>query len=275
MIFNTNIGNYITNNINSNYIENNLSIEQSIIDNAIFPIKINNSRNIKKSNEDNIIKDIMNVSNIDTTNILYDPIIYIYNSHDTEKYKLNYISDYSIVPDVRVASYILKDYLNDLNINSYVEGNRPSEYVKKNKLSYSHSYEGSRKYLLDAKEKNNFIIFIDIHRDSSKYNKTIYEKDGIKYAKVLFVLGKKNKSYKENEKFIKYLNGSLTKKYDGISRGILNRDDSVFNQDISNNAILLELGGVDNTIEEINNTLKVFSLVLKEYIDDEGLNGGK
>ena len=47
------------------------------------------------------------------------------------------------------------------------------------------------------------------------------------------------------------------------------RKNEVFNQDISKNAILLEVGGVDNTIEEINNTLSVIAKVLNEYIQKE------
>ena len=49
----------------------------------------------------------------------------------------------------------------------------------------------------------------------------------------------------------------------------MKRSDQVFNQDISPRAILVELGGVDNTLEEINNTLEVFAKVLSEYINEE------
>ena len=49
----------------------------------------------------------------------------------------------------------------------------------------------------------------------------------------------------------------------------MKRDDVIFNQDLSPRAILIELGGVDNNLEEINNTLKVLSEVLYEYIKEE------
>ena len=52
----------------------------------------------------------------------------------------------------------------------------------------------------------------------------------------------------------------------------MERTDVIFNQDLSPYAILLEVGGVDNTIEEINNTLEVIAEVLNEYINEE-LNG--
>lgn len=52
----------------------------------------------------------------------------------------------------------------------------------------------------------------------------------------------------------------------------MNRTDVIFNQDLSSHAILLEVGGVDNTIEEVNNTMQVIAEVLNEYINEE-LNG--
>jgi stage II sporulation protein P len=61
----------------------------------------------------------------------------------------------------------------------------------------------------------------------------------------------------------------INKKYTGLSRGIYVRNDVIFNQDISDKAILIELGGVDNTLEEINNTLEVFSKIFSEFINEE------
>lgn len=198
-----------------------------------------------------------------------DPIIYIYNSHDTEKYSIPYISDHSITPTVKIASYMLKDHLNDLGISSYVEENSISDYLKKYNLSYKGCYEASRYYLKNAKKKYDFKIYIDLHRDSVKHKYTLYEKDGKRYAKILFVLTTKHDNYKKNEEFVNELNSMIESKYDGLSRGIMKRDDVIFNQDLSPNAILLELGGVDNTIEELNNTLKVFAKILKEYLNKE------
>ena len=159
-----------------------------------------------------------------------------------------------------------------MKIESYVETNRASNYLKKNNLNYYYSYDASRYYLKKANEKYKFKYFIDIHRDSAKYDKTIYKKDNKKYARILFVLTMNHKNYKENEKFVNNLNEKLNSKYKGLSRGVLKRKDCIFNQDISPYSILLEVGGVDNTIDEINNTLYVFANILKEYIIEDNKN---
>ena len=85
----------------------------------------------------------------------------------------------------------------------------------------------------------------------------------------MFVLTTKHKNYKKNEKFVNNINNRINKKYKGLSRGIMKRDDVIFNQDLSSRAILIELGGVDNTLEEINNTLYVLAEILSEYIKEE------
>ena len=61
---------------------------------------------------------------------------------------------------------------------------------------------------------------------------------------------------------------SLEKDYKGLSRGIYKRSDVIFNQDLNPNAILIELGGVDNQIDELNNTLEILSKIIKEYLGE-------
>ena len=68
-----------------------------------------------------------------------------------------------------------------------------------------------------------------------------------------------------------YVYGSLRqleKDYKGLSRGIYKRSDVIFNQDLNPNAILIELGGVDNQIDELNNTLEILSKIIKEYLGE-------
>lgn len=88
-----------------------------------------------------------------------------------------------------------------------------------------------------------------------------------KYAKIMFVVSIKHKNHEKNLSFVRDIYKRLNKEYNGITRGIYERKDVIFNQDLYDNAILIEVGGVDNTIDEINNTLEVllkyFLLILK------------
>lgn len=225
------------------------------------------SINNYKDEEDNAII----IDNIVDNNVKFDnskPIVYIYNTHDTEKYSVPFISDYSVTPTVKMVSYIFKEHLNNEGISVLVENKKIKDYLTKHKLNYYGCYDASRSYIKQASKNNDFKILIDLHRDSVKYKQTLYTKDNKKYAKVMFVVTTKHKSYKKNLKFAEYLNSKLNQDYKGLSRGIYKRSDVIFNQDLNDNAILIELGGVDNQIEELNNTLEILSKIIKEYLGE-------
>jgi stage II sporulation protein P len=113
---------------------------------------------------------------------------------------------------------------------------------------------------------------IDIHRDSARYNKTLYEKNGKKYARIMFVVGLDHKNYEPNLKLANDLNSIIEEKYPRLSRGISKKTgrgvNGIYNQDMSPNSMLIEVGGVDNTIEEVNNTMEILSEVLSNYIKE-------
>lgn len=193
--------------------------------------------------------------------------VLIYNTHESEKYNLPFASDYSIIPDVSIASKILKEYLNNYNINSYIETRSIKQYLKDNKLGYSDSYEASRVFLKEL-IPNNYKLIIDIHRDSLGKKYTLYQNDNKNYARILFVIGLGNKNYKENEEIANILNNKLNNQNKGISRGIVKKKDITYNQDLNDKILLLKIGGIDSTIEEVNNTLEILAKIINEYIKE-------
>jgi stage II sporulation protein P len=201
------------------------------------------------------------------------PLVYIYNTHQLEGYSMNSIYDYSIKPNVMIASYVLKEKLNDLKIPSIVETANIKEYLAKNRLNYNYSYQASRYFMKTAvKEFSSIKYFFDIHRDSTRLGKTLYKKDGKEYAKILFVVGQGHRNYKKNLENTKKLNQMIIDKYPKFSRGILRKGtvngNGKYNQDIGEYAFLLELGGVDNTIEQVYNTCELIAPIIKEFIKE-------
>lgn len=221
----------------------------------------------KKENNEIVFKEKENTNQ-------RSPTVYIYNTHQTESYLYDKVNNYNLDYNVMFASYILKEYLKDYNILSFVESASIKKVLNENNLIYKDSYKASR-ILLEESIINypTLKYFIDLHRDSSVYEKTTCVIDNKSYAKILFVLGLENKNYLENEKMINSLNERLIKVNSCLSRGITKKSgvgvDGVYNQDFNSNAILIELGGQYNTITEVNNTLKIFAKVLAEYILEE------
>lgn len=202
-----------------------------------------------------------------------DPLVYIYNTHQTEKYSNENMGD--ITPNVLMASYLLKEKLEKLNIPTMVEESSIPEFIRLNNWNYNNSYKASRFYLLDAKNKYSSIkLFIDLHRDSVDKNNstvTINKKD---YAKVLFVVGKEHANYQKNLNLATKINDKIKEKYPTLTRGVLEKEgksvNGIYNQDVSEDCMLLELGGNDNNITEVLNTIDIISEIIKEYIDERG-----
>lgn len=250
---------------NSNFIEN---ITKNIEDKYS-----NKSINIEKFKTEVVYKSLNKIIDIDdlkiskSISINSNNKVYIYNTHDTEKYNLPYASDYSIIPDVTLASKILKEYLKNYNIDSYIETSSMKEYLSKNKLKYTDSYKASR-YYLEKKLTKDYKLILDIHRDSLRHKYTLYEKDNKKYARILFIIGASNKDYKKNKLIADNLNTRLNNEYKGISRGVTLREDISYNQDLNNKIILIKIGGIASTLEEVNNTMEVLAKIISDYIKE-------
>lgn len=200
-----------------------------------------------------------------------DPIVYIYNSHQLENYSTNNSEIYNIKPNVMMTSYMLREKLNDYGIPSLVEEANINELLRVNGWSGSSAYKASKLLVEDAKEKNKSLkYFIDVHRDSVKRSATTIEINGVTYAKLYFVIGLENPNYKYNMEFATKLDKMLNDEYKGISKGILAKEgkgvNGVYNQNLDKNLLLIEFGGVDNTIDEVKNTVEVVAKKLSEYI---------
>ncbi|MEG2322151.1 MAG: stage II sporulation protein P [Bacilli bacterium] len=194
--------------------------------------------------------------------VVDDPRVYIYNTHPTEGYE-GVLEGYNIKPGVIMASYLLQDRLNASGIKTIVEERSAAAYIKEHNIDYSDSYTATRVFMKDfLKQHNNMDLIIDLHRDAlSKENSTVTINNK-KYAKVLFVQNKKF----ENINLAKKLNKTINEKYPGLSRGIYDKYNDVFNQDLNSNVILLEVGGNKNDIGEVINTIDAIADIIKENL---------
>lgn len=225
-----------------------------------------------------ILKSPLDIENISLVNNeeevkSNEPLIYIYNTHDEEAYYNSYLNPYNIVPDVKLASYYFQERLKDLGIESVVEKRKIKDVLDKNGWNYRYSYNASRVYLEEASKNNPSIkYFIDLHRDSVGKDKTTTTINGKSYARVMFLVGLEHKSYQKNLDLATRLNELISQFDSTLSRGIYQKEgpgvNGIYNQDFSSKAILIEVGGQYNTIEEVANTIEVMARVLKDYLGE-------
>ncbi len=206
---------------------------------------------------------------IDTTK----PIIYIYNTHQEEKYQSGTLLPYNITPTIFMASKMLKEYLEDEGIPTLVEENNIADTLRSMNLKYGSSYKISRMFLEDAKKNNPSLkFFIDLHRDSSVYDKTTTKIDNEAYARILFVVGLDNENYEPNLSLAEKLRDRIKAYNEDLYRGIMKKSgkgvNGVYNQDFDPNTVLIEMGGQYNNITEVNNSLKVLAKILASYVKE-------
>lgn len=282
-----------------NYIESNVSI--SIFNKDVIDIvlksentySINNVEDKQLSNyvydfiKDKIVNKPLNLLKEDKehTDLVFsygknekkDIDIYLYNSHQGETYSSDYLEEYNIVPDILMASLMLKDKLESIGINTIVEESDILKYMSDNGLDHAGSYIASRHFLISALDKYpNAVLYIDMHRDAIVHDLSTVEINGKKCAKILFVIGLEYNTYENNLSIVKVLNNKFNNKYPGLSRGIMKKEgygvNGVYNQDLRSNIILIEIGGNENNIEEVNNTLDLVSDILGEYVNEKRKN---
>lgn len=202
-----------------------------------------------------------------------NPIVYLYNTHQSEEYTSSNLESYNVKPTIMMTSYILREKLNKNGIPTIVEENDVTEFLRTNNWNYASSYKVTRLLLEDVYSKNPSLeFFVDLHRDSVKKSISSTTINDKKYAKILFIVGLDNKNYAKNLKVTETLNDMFNKKYPGLSRGIYKKQgkgvNGVYNQDFHPNTILIEVGGVENKIDEVFNTCEAISQVLTEYIKE-------
>ena len=203
-----------------------------------------------------------------------DVLVYIYNSHQGEKYAYQYLEDYNIVPDVKMVAHMIEDNLSKIGIKVVVEDADILGYMKEKGYNHGQSYIASRIYLEEAiKKYPKAKLYIDLHRDAAIHSATYTEINGLGCAKILFVVGLENPNWKSNLDTTNKINNIFLKKYPGLSRGIMKKKgpgvNGVYNQDIASNVILLEVGGNENNIDELINTTNLISNVIGEYINEK------
>lgn len=214
-------------------------------------------------------------------------VVFIYHSHSWESYLplLNLTNDpdsnkaTSSVTNISMFGDRLREQLANEGIGARNDTTDVGKKLISKGLNSNSSYKMSREIVQEAMATNTELqYFLDLHRDSARKNVTTKTIGNQSYARLAFVIGKGNKNYEKNLQLATALHESIHKKYPGVSRGVIQKGfqtgDGIYNQDLSGEAILVEVGGVDNTTEELNRAIDVLAEAFSEYFwKAEKVNG--
>jgi stage II sporulation protein P len=207
-------------------------------------------------------------------------VVYIYNTHNYESFlphlpgvtNPNYAQHSKV--NVTKVSERFSSALQNYGIGNTVNTIDTMKLLAEKNMEYWQSYDAIRNNVQEAFASNKDIQYIfDIHRDSQRKEETTKIINGKSYAKIAFVIGGENKDYEKNIEIASKLYKIMEKKYPGLSRGVLPPKkgpgtDGVFNQDLHQNALTVEIGGVDNNFEELNRAADALADVFSEYYWD-------
>ncbi|MFC3882985.1 stage II sporulation protein P [Bacillus songklensis] len=203
-------------------------------------------------------------------------VVFIYHTHSTESYlpHLKGVTDpnaaFHSKVNITMVGQKLGEELRKRGIGTQVSIEDMNKRLKQKGWSYSKSYAASREVVQSALASNRDLQFLfDLHRDSNRREATTVTINGKDYAKLAFIIGGENANYERNEKLAKDLYKMINKKYPRLSRGVFTKrgkgTNGKFNQDLSQNAILMEIGGVDNSFQELNRTAEAVADVFSDY----------
>lgn len=213
-----------------------------------------------------------------------DPIkekneVLIYHSHPRESFNpllgINISNPNSAVPSqniMQVGSFIAKE-LKVRGIRALHLEKDYASFIQDYNWNYSYKY--SRQTVKEALSQNDQLTYLlDIHRDSQRHKKTTTVINGVSYAQMYFIIGHENKNWRQNEAYANTINKRLETSYPGISRGIWGKTaeqgNGEYNQSLSPNSIVIEIGGVDSTKEELQRTSQILADIIADiYFADQ------
>lgn len=214
-----------------------------------------------------------------------EKVVFIYHSHNRESWVpelrdkgVTAIADaFDAETNITLVGKRLADRLEELGIGAV---HSDTDYVTAVKeYNWNFSYKYSEKTVETALREHRGLMFLfDIHRDSQRRDITTVEIDGVTYAQVYFIIGRRNPDWKANEAFAGKLHDAMERLMPGISRGIWGKDagsgNGEYNQSFSETSVLIEIGGPENTLEECYRTAELLAEAIADvYWEAERVSG--
>ncbi|WP_238602193.1 stage II sporulation protein P [Lysinibacillus parviboronicapiens] len=161
--------------------------------------------------------------------------------------------------------FSLQDMIvNHFNVNGLQTDVLDVDVMKEIKLEgrgYHEAYNVMRPHLSKHLETNKYDLILDLHRDSLKHDRTTLTLNGENYAKIALVVGAEHVNYRWNTAYAESLSTTLNSIVPNISKGVISKSgdgvDGRYNQDLAKQMMIVEVGGIGNTEEEINRTIAV------------------
>lgn len=214
-----------------------------------------------------------------------NPVVAIVHTHGSESF-LPVVTAMARAADPHADTSSLDAFSSDPSANMVRVGEELARYlsatkgvpvVQSRRLHDAHrdgfrlgAYERSLETMTEILRRHPSVkILIDLHRDAPGRETTTATINGVPTATICVIVGTDklldNPHWRENLSFARRLVATMEQMYPGLSRGILVRDER-YNQHVMAQTLLLEVGGQENTLEEIYAAVRDLGDVLSQIV---------
>ena len=139
-------------------------------------------------------------------------------------------------------------------------------------VPHTGAYKKIRPHVEKQLQKKKYDLIIDLHRDALGPDKTTIAFNQEKYAKVAFVIGMEHPNFEKNRANAVLLKNEMELLVPGITRNLVMKHgagvDGKYNQDLDPSLLVVELGGIGNTEDELNRTIAVIAKAAATVIEN-------
>ncbi|MCK8815913.1 stage II sporulation protein P [Natroniella sulfidigena] len=201
------------------------------------------------------------------------PAVGIYHTHTAENYE-DPANDFRAQPGEKGDVVAVGKSLTERLENKY--GIPVVHSTEVHDRTYARSYIRALETGEEMVENNSELkMLFDIHRDAipnASKDLTTTTIDGEEVAKIMIVVtndnyGLSHPEWQKNFDFAKRLAQQMEKKYPGLLREVKLIDNRRYNQHLHPHALLLEVGGTENTLEEAKRSMDLFADVIASMIE--------
>lgn len=195
------------------------------------------------------------------------PLILIYHTHTRENYNPLNVKDQDHTYNFNIGVCKVGEELKRELESKYgiaVIHDTTAHDVPTQGKGYSRSRKTVEGYL---KKYPGLKLIIDLHRDSADRIVSTAKINNVYYSRVMFVIASGNKNKSKSIESANNINKKFNELYPGFSRGLYYSSKyAVYNEDLSPNLVLIEVGSADNSLDESIRTTKLLARVISDVV---------
>ena len=248
-----------------------LSKEISLLNTKYVEVNAGSVENLSPYtlSDSNILSEPVKVAEDNAASLTLDankPLVFIYHSHTTESYLPTKNNSKDETKNVCAVGDAL-EYELEKNYGVSTVHDKTMHDALGDIAAYSKSRDTVNKYL---KQYGSFKLIIDIHRDSSpnkKSDSAVINKEGV--AKCMFVMCQEGPYSAKNMAIANKMMNISNSQYPQLFKNIYteyHKGTLYFNQDLSSNSVLLEVGTNLNSVTEAKTSSKYIAKIISEYL---------